>query len=81
MEIIDASEVEVSGEGVASAEVNHRASFYVNLGRNGVSRDLRVHITSRFYDSRWSDSICCSIILFDFFRKSPVIHRKNTPID
>ena len=49
MEIIDASEVEVSGEGITSAEVNHRASFYVNLGRNGASRDLRVLITSTFY--------------------------------
>jgi hypothetical protein len=48
MEIIDASEVEASGEGLTTAEVNRRATFYVNLGRNGSSRDLKVHITSEF---------------------------------
>ena len=46
MEIIDATEVEVTGDGISVAEVNRRATFYVNLGRNGVSRDLKVHITS-----------------------------------
>jgi len=44
MEIIDPAEVEATGDGLETAEINRRASFNVDIGRNGSSRDLRVQI-------------------------------------
>jgi len=44
MEIIDAADVEASGDGLETAEVNRRATFNVDIGRNGSSRDLKVQI-------------------------------------
>jgi len=44
MEIIDAADVEASGDGLETAEVNRRATFNVDVGRNGTSRDLKVQI-------------------------------------
>ena len=44
MEIIDAADVEASGDALETAEVNRRAMFNVDIGRNGSSRDLKVQI-------------------------------------
>ena len=44
MEIIDPADVEASGDGLETAEINRRASFNVDVGRNGSSCDLRVQI-------------------------------------
>jgi len=44
MEIVDPADVEASGDGLQSAEINRRAMFNVDIGRNGSSRDLKVQI-------------------------------------
>ena len=44
MEIVDPADVDASGEGLETAEVNRRATFNVDIGRNGSSRDLKVQI-------------------------------------
>jgi len=44
MEIVDPAEVEASGDGLETAEINRRATFNVAIGRNGSSRDLKVQI-------------------------------------
>ena len=44
MEIVDPADVEATGDGLETAEVNRRAAFKVDVGRNGSSRDLRVEI-------------------------------------
>ena len=48
MEIIDPADVEASGDGLETAEINRRASFNVDVGRNGSSRDLRVQIRCKY---------------------------------
>jgi len=78
MEIIDASEVEVSGDGITSAEVNHRSAFHINLGRNGVSRDIRVHITSKFYELLFEQILNNFSFSFtdSFFRFNVGVHQQ-----
>ena len=44
MEIVDPADVDASGDGLETAEVNRRATFNVDIGRNGSSRDLKVQI-------------------------------------
>ena len=51
MEIIDPADVDATGDGLEAAEINRRATFNVNIGRNGSSRDLKVQI--RCMSSKW----------------------------
>jgi len=44
MEIVDPGDVNATGDGLETAEVNRRATFNVDIGRNGSSRDLKVQI-------------------------------------
>jgi len=60
MEIVDPADVDASGEGLESAEVNRRASFNVDIGRNGSARDLKVHIRCTLRSLMFAFFIHCS---------------------
>lgn len=48
MEVVDAGSVVATGEGLSSAEVNHRSTFFLNLGHNGSASDVKAHVICRF---------------------------------
>lgn len=45
MEVIDASDVMATGDGLSFAEIGRRSSFFLNLGINGSAADIKVIIT------------------------------------
>ena len=47
MEIVDASDVIATGDGLTSAEINRRSSFFINHGQNGLTNDVKVKITCK----------------------------------
>jgi len=61
MEIVDPADVDASGDGLETAEVNRRATFNVDIGRNGSSRDLKVQIRCTTFTYSLSSSSASSI--------------------
>ena len=45
MEVVDAKDIQMSGEGLSSGEVGQRSAFQVNIGRNVSLSDLKISIT------------------------------------